>query len=377
MKKVLYISEYGDIGGGESSLLNIILYFKEKKMLEPILLVPKDSSLEFLAKQKGIRVYAEKFPQFRYAWIKFLPLFNLQTMIRFYRIMKKECVDIIHINSSGSALVNSMFPSKILNIPIIWTCHGWWEKPFGIRAKIINKFVNKVFCVSNYVERFVRFPAHKVETTYLGIDLEYINSGDRKYIRDKWNINEDKTLIGVIGRYQKIKAQDLFIRVANRLVEYGYTNCLFFLIGDALFDKKNNKYKQKVYNLIRTSPYKQYFILLDNQINIPDIYAGLDIIVVPSHFESFSMVTIEAMAAGKKVVATNKGGPSEIITHKKNGYLFESENEEDLFNKLKMAIDDKCFNINEVKKRAHFFSIKERAKVIFENYRQVWGNANE
>ncbi len=59
-----------------------------------------------------------------------------------------------------------------------------------------------------------------------------------------------------------------------------------------------------------------------------------DIIVIPSRIESFGLVAIEAGAMGKCVLASNTGGLKEIIISGENGLLFESENVEDLYNKL-------------------------------------------
>lgn len=49
----------------------------------------------------------------------------------------------------------------------------------------------------------------------------------------------------------------------------------------------------------------------------------MDIFVLPTDKESFGYVLIEAMAKGKPVIATNQGGPKEIIVENRNGYLIE------------------------------------------------------
>ena len=51
------------------------------------------------------------------------------------------------------------------------------------------------------------------------------------------------------------------------------------------------------------------------------VIAAADVVVCSSHFESYGMVNIEAMASGKPVVSTNKGGPSETVADGVTGYL--------------------------------------------------------
>lgn len=61
-----------------------------------------------------------------------------------------------------------------------------------------------------------------------------------------------------------------------------------------------------------------------------------DLVVIPSKYEGFGNVAIEALSQGAMVLASTTGGLPEIIQHGENGFLFEKENEEDLYDKLFM-----------------------------------------
>ena len=68
-----------------------------------------------------------------------------------------------------------------------------------------------------------------------------------------------------------------------------------------------------------------YFV--DETPDIISYYQASKIVIVPSYSEGFSLVTAEAMACGCSVIATkNVGVHSALITHSKNGYLFEAGN---------------------------------------------------
>jgi glycosyltransferase involved in cell wall biosynthesis len=53
------------------------------------------------------------------------------------------------------------------------------------------------------------------------------------------------------------------------------------------------------------------------------VIAAADVVVCCSHFESYGMVNVEAMASGKPVVSTRNGGPSETVIHDETGFLVD------------------------------------------------------
>jgi spore coat protein SA len=54
------------------------------------------------------------------------------------------------------------------------------------------------------------------------------------------------------------------------------------------------------------------------------VIAAADVVVCPSHFESYGMVHVEAMSSGRPVVSTRRGGPSETIADGETGYLVDA-----------------------------------------------------
>ena len=75
--------------------------------------------------------------------------------------------------------------------------------------------------------------------------------------------------------------------------------------------------------------------------NVINLYADYDIMLMPTTMrEPFGMVTVEAMAAGLPVIATNKYGPAEIITNGKDGLLFEPGNISQLAEKIALLHND-------------------------------------
>lgn len=68
--------------------------------------------------------------------------------------------------------------------------------------------------------------------------------------------------------------------------------------------------------------------------DVSGMLADHDLFILPSRYEGFGLVLVEAMAAGVPVIASNIDGPGEIVTDGVNGLLFESDNPDDLFDKI-------------------------------------------
>jgi len=74
---------------------------------------------------------------------------------------------------------------------------------------------------------------------------------------------------------------------------------------------------------------------------MPCFMNAMDISLLPSKREAFGLVVIEAMASGLPVIGTNTGGVPEIITHEKNGLLFEPFDVDKLAKYMKLLAEDR------------------------------------
>lgn len=189
----------------------------------------------------------------------------------------------------------------------------------------------------------------QISVIYSGIDLERFashKSVDKKSFLLKNNIPQDKIIIGTVGRLDKLKNQELLIDAAAKLLSEKKTNIHFIIIGDETDSITGKGYKQKLVDKIRYLGIENFVSFFGFTNNIENYFDVMDIFVLPTDKESFGYVLIEAMAKGIPVLATNQGGPKEIIIDNKNGYLFEPKNESDLANKLLLLINDSTLRRN-------------------------------
>jgi glycosyltransferase involved in cell wall biosynthesis len=74
------------------------------------------------------------------------------------------------------------------------------------------------------------------------------------------------------------------------------------------------------------------------------LYSAADVFVFPSIYEAFGKTVVESMSCGTPVVAFDNSGPSELIEHKKNGYLASAFNSKDLAIGISWLAENKNWN---------------------------------
>lgn len=126
----------------------------------------------------------------------------------------------------------------------------------------------------------------------------------------------DGPVLAVIAQITPWKAQDDAIRIAQ-LLRSEHPGLRLLLVGSTKFDSAatrhdNSSYLDSLRRLAGAGP-EELVIFLGEREDIPEILRAVDLLLVPSWEEPFGRTVIEAMAAGVPVVATDNGGPPEIV----------------------------------------------------------------
>ena len=186
--------------------------------------------------------------------------------------------------------------------------HNSWFKPHVARAKA-------VMCVSGSVRDDFRraYPGVKAVdmANFSHLDLGQVKTAPRQ-----------PPVIGALGRLDEIKGFDVLLRAAAKLRDQG-VDFRLRLAGDGpemgalrqLSDHLNLGDRVEFVGWV---------------CNPGDFLKTIDLFVVPSRYESFGLVVIEAMAAGVPVITSDIEGPCEILKGGALGTLFRSEDDADL-----------------------------------------------
>lgn len=152
---------------------------------------------------------------------------------------------------------------------------------------------------------------------------------------------KQKNIITCAGRVREAKGQRVLLEAVAPLLK-AHQDWALGIAGKI----DNPTFLEALKSIIKTNNVEKQVYFLGEVSEIVKVYQASHTVIVPSFTEGFSLVCAEAMSCGCNVIATkNVGVHSDIITHQKNGYLFEAGNEHQLQEVTKQVIDKKLIHL--------------------------------
>ncbi len=167
-----------------------------------------------------------------------------------------------------------------------------------------------------------------------GIDLELFQPRDRARSRAQIGVDGDAPLILWVGRLEKLKGVEILVDAVAQLDRRDFT--LLIVGGDARASALRDELQAQAAALgIRANVEFRSAVPHDS---LPWYYSAADVCVVPSYYESFGLVAVEAMACGTPVVASRVGGLVSTVTDGVTGYLIPWRCPEPFAEKLEVLL---------------------------------------
>jgi glycosyltransferase involved in cell wall biosynthesis len=158
-----------------------------------------------------------------------------------------------------------------------------------------------------------------------------------------YKVRNGKIVFAVIGVVTERKAQDIFIEAVNKL---NYESAQYLIIGQ----KGSDDYCNKVEEMSLGNPNIKFWGELTRE-QMKVIYEDIDVVVCPSKEETMSITITEGMMYCKTCIVSDNAGMAEYVENGKNGFVFKSEDVEDLYNKMNWCIENKD-RLNDIGARA-------------------------
>lgn len=182
-------------------------------------------------------------------------------------------------------------------------------------------------------------PKRRVELVHLGIDTGSVRrrKGSGTEVRLSHN-SEGRKLVGIVGRLQEWKGQDVFLRAAARIAA-DHPDVDFLLVGGAVLGWEGD-YPERLRRLASELGIDDRVHFVGHQDDVYPWFDALDVVVHASHGEPFGLVLVEAMALGRPLVATAAGGPVEIIEDGISGFLVPPGDHDAMAESIAKLLDD-------------------------------------
>ncbi|WP_163070786.1 glycosyltransferase [Priestia flexa] len=353
--KILHIGEY--VSGGIATYLKELLKFQSKE--NNVYLVCSDYNSE--------QIQLNNVSVIRYENYKRSLKDGISYTLFLQKVIKNVKPDIIHIHSSFAGMF-ARLPLLILRkkYKVIYCAHGWsFSQNVSKFKKHIYALIEKtlvlrtdlIINISDYEQELAlkyRISNKKMQTIYNGVRLP-------KYTKNfepiDLSIVPNQINLLYLGRFDYAKGIDLVLEALKE----DKNNVKLYLIGSSVLDDLNIDAFMKNNSSIHLIGW------VDNDL-IDNYYKIFDAIVIPSRWEGFGLVAIEAMRNKKAVICSNVGGLKEIVDDSVTGYKFDTLEElKEIIRNLDKTTLDKM-GLQGYKKYIENYTVADMNKRVTDSY---------
>ncbi|MEK6715536.1 MAG: glycosyltransferase family 4 protein [Candidatus Omnitrophota bacterium] len=325
-RNILYVIENASFGGGERTFAQIINGLDKEKYEVSVACLPRSSGPASELFVDEIQDSAQIIP------FDLRNQFNLWNIFRLIKIIKEKKIDLVH-SQGARADFFSRIAAELVKRPVVvstiaapveeYNVNPARKAVYVILGRFSERFVDKFIVVAEHLGRKLiqihNISPHKVVKIHNGVDTKKYNYNSQiaVLVRKELNIGPEVLLVGAIGRLTWEKGLLYFIEAVKNIIdsEWQITDKVKYLIvGEGRLEKK---LRLKVKRL----ELEEKVIFAGFRKDVREVLGALDILVLSSLREGFPMITLEAMAMGKPIVATNIEGVSESVVDGISGIL--------------------------------------------------------
>lgn len=331
-RTIVYFTDGSTFGGAEQMLLTLLAGL-DRDHWNPILMYHPEPDLEPFARQAAaLNVTQQVVPRLHQGK-------RTATQIaRFVRELRSHSPAVFHAHLNWPLSCEyALLGAALARIPaIVATQHLFAEIPWRWHSRYFQRLVglgvDRYIAVSNDVARemcrTLRIPDGKVRMIHNGIDPDRFDRTADPHLRATLSGGTDRPLVFTSARLVQQKGHRYLLEAAASVPE-----AVFVLAGEG--PERRNLEEQ-----IRSTDLDARVVLLGHRDDIPDLLAVCDLFVLPSLYEGLPVVVLEAMAAGKPVIATAVGGTSEAVVYGQTGLLVPPADPAALSRAIRMLLDN-------------------------------------
>ncbi|MDI6783806.1 MAG: glycosyltransferase family 4 protein [bacterium] len=322
MIRILHLISSSNIGGSPKHTL-LLCRELEKLGCHSVIVSPPNGSFATEIKQSGIK------------WepVELNSVFRLSLYQHLQKIVIDQQINLIHTHELKADFIGMILAWKTKQ-PLITTIHNMinkgplpkWKKAVYIGlTRFIAARQDKIIAVSEAVRKNtieqLKLPAEKVVTIRNGTKIiDFNESLDTTAVRQELGLNPNQPVIALISRLiPQQKGHRYFLLAAKQVIQQK-PETQFLIVGDGI-------YRQTLEQMTCKLGLEKNIHFLGWRNDTFDILCSIDICAVPSLWDPLPRIILEAMVAGKPVVASNVDGIPEAVIDGETGILVPPANE--------------------------------------------------
>ena len=291
-----------------------------------------------------------------------------RVVLTLLNIMRRHDVRMIHAHDTGAkhfALLSKLYRPMSVG----YTIHNTglvtsWSR---VKLRLHRRFVDWNIAISSAVARECHaVKLQRIFKVHNGIPLASFSTVERQH-----SFGTPLRLINIARLYPRQKGQDILIKALGICLARGLdVRCDF--VGDP--PEGDREMVPSLMRLAAAEGASDRIRFLCDRTDVPVLLEDADIFVLPSRYEGFGLVLLEAMAAGVPVIAADVDGPAELIVDGSNGIKFKAGSAEDLADKIAALAGRPEVAARMAKTAQHFvteFDIANMREQYFAIYRQM------
>lgn len=368
MTNVLFIHSSSELYGSDRSLLNIVKGIDKSEFNVFVILPCLGPLVDEMKKIEGVKVeicevavLRRKNLSIKGGIIYFKELIQSVSFLKNY--IKKNRIDIVDTNTA--VVFPGAIAAKHCGIKSVWHIREIIKNGMENRviSMMMNRYADIIIANSVSTSNALQVNKEKIHVIYNAVEEDNcIHKKEHEFL-----------VVGMAGRINRWKGQKLFVDMAE-IVHKRFPKVVFKIAGDAYVGEEYLKIELQQY--IRDKNLESSVVLLGQVNDMKKFYEELDVFVLPStQPEPFGLVVIEAMGYGIPVVATNHGGPVEIISEGEDGYLVEFTTANQMAEKVELLLSNerlrKKMGMSGAKKKKEKFSISTMVDEVEKVFRKA------
>jgi len=314
--RVLFVNGTSEIGGADIDLLEICRPL-DRSRYEVTVVLPHPGPLSADFEATGAKlVYLDPAPIKSFRRLgQFLayPLRFVRAMLTLARLVRQERVTLVHVNTA--MLPAAGLAAKLAGVPCVWHVR---EIELLQRSRLVGALLRG--CIRICADRVIAISwavadelgsalQSKTSVIYHGVDLRRFSPG-KSSLRTELRLPPSAKIVGYVGRLAPIKGLSYLIAALPLILQH-LPETHLVLAGPVLGYGEHVAELQRQVEKLELS---DRVLFLSNHTEPPDVMRALDLLVLPSVVpEGLGIVILEGLATGKPVIATNCGGPVEIL----------------------------------------------------------------
>jgi glycosyltransferase involved in cell wall biosynthesis len=338
---VLFVHQAAELYGSDRVLLALVDKMQQGGSVRPIVVLPESGPLFDELAALGVEVHVRRLAKVQRSAFSLAGMVDLLRRAR-WAVGELDSVvagrPVAAVHSNTIAVLSGAVWARVRHVRHVWHIHEIVLKPRPVAvalAWLVYLCSDRVACISKMVrDNLVRqcpriAPLCVVIANGIECPARDITAARRAW-REQQGLAPHDVVVGLVGRINAWKGQAVLVNAAQKVLSAQPGAALRVVIVGSVARGQDALLTQ-LQAQIAAAGLQRHVRLIGFTPDVWPIWCGIDVAIVPSTDpEPFGMVALEAMCAGRPVVASAHGGLVDIVVHGQTGYLFEPGNADEL-----------------------------------------------